>query len=164
MSSGFQKFLTLLCLSQAVLAQEQVVVTNVSQGTDVFPVTFSPSDIAWGQRTTLDPYNLDMFLDYGPIDVFNEDITASKKEREDPYTGWYFRPRVSGATISLLEGEVVVMYVQIEDPAERNIYESFSCSAKYEGKNTSYVGGVVNYNYGALDLSNAAVTQDSMNV
>ena len=66
-------------------------------------------------RTTLDPYNLNMYLDYGPISVFNDDRTIDPNQRET-FNGWYFQPRIDGATISLFEGDYIVMYVQIQNP------------------------------------------------
>jgi hypothetical protein len=53
-----------------------------------------------------------MSLDYGPISIYNDDRTIPKKERKT-FKGWYFSPKIDGATISLYEGELVVMYVQI---------------------------------------------------
>ena len=58
------------------------------------------------------PYNINMYMDYGPIDIFNDDRTIDKDERET-FRGWYFRPKIDGATISLFEGEIIVMYVQV---------------------------------------------------
>ena len=80
-----------------------------------------------------------MYLDYGPIDIFNDDRTIDKKERET-FRGWYFQPKIDGATISLYEGEIIVMYVQVENPIVVGEYESWSCSTKYEMKDTVYVG------------------------
>ena len=72
------------------------------------PITYVPGDFT----TTLDPYNLNMQLDYGPISIYNDDRTISKKERKT-FKGWYFTPKIEGATISLYEGELIVMYIQV---------------------------------------------------
>ncbi len=53
-----------------------------------------------------------MYLDYGPMAIYNDDRTIAASERET-FDGWYFRPRIDGGTISLYEGDVIVMYVQI---------------------------------------------------
>ena len=63
-------------------------------------------------ETTLNPYDINMYLDYGPIAIYNDDRTLPVSERET-FRGWYFQPRIDGATISLFENEEIVMYVQI---------------------------------------------------
>ncbi len=74
------------------------------------PVYFNPG---YGEyKTTLYPYDLNMYLDYGPMAIYNDDRTIAASERET-FDGWYFRPRIDGGTISLYEGDVIVMYVQI---------------------------------------------------
>ena len=117
---------------------------ELNQGTDEFPVMFRPGNE--GYKTTLDPYNINMVLNYGPISIYNDDRTLPEEEREN-FLGWYFQPKIEGATISLFEGEVVVMYVQIQnpDPLYPNEFESWSCSADYQMTNTEYVGQVFNY-------------------
>ena len=86
---------------------------ELSQGTEAFPVAYAPQ--SYGLKTTLDPYNINMYLDYGPISVYNDDRTLEASERET-FQGWYFRPKIDGATISLFKDEIIVMYVQIENP------------------------------------------------
>ena len=53
-----------------------------------------------------------MQLDYGPVDIYNDDRTIPEDER-GTFTGWYFRPMIDGSTISLFKDEIIVMYVQI---------------------------------------------------
>ena len=121
------------------------------------PILFQDPAIDW--TTTLNPYDINMYLDYGPIAIFNDDRTIRENERET-YDGWYFTPKIDGATIALFEGEIVVMYVQIENPYEPNEYESWSCAAPYQAKDTLYVGDIYNYNYGETQLRNDAVARD----
>lgn len=129
----------------------------IEQGSSNLPVYFTPG---YGDfQTTIDPYNLNMYLDYGPIDIYNDDRTIAENERET-FSGWYLRPRIDGGTISLYEGDVIVMYVQIVNPAAKKEYESWSCSTKYQMKDTVYVGNVFNYSYGKTQLSNEAVERD----
>ena len=104
-----------------------------------------------------------MYLDYGPMSVFNDDRTLEVEERET-YRGWYFRPKIDGATISLFKDEIVVMYVQIENPVVAGEYETWSCDTTYEMKDTVYVGQVYNYNYGDMKLNNDAVERDTATV
>ena len=113
--------------------------------------------------TTLDPYNINMYLDYGPIAVYNDDRTLEPDERET-FNGWYFHPKIDGATISLFKDEIIVMYVQIQNPKIEGEFETWSCSTTYEMKDTVYVGEVHNYNYGSTRLNNDAVERDSATV
>ena len=128
------------------------------QGSEAFPVNYMPG--AEPFQTTLDPYGINMKLDYGPISIYNDDRTITEDLRETS-TGWYFMPVIDGATISLYEGEIVVMYVQIQSPFDDNEYESWSCSTTYKQKDSVYVGEVYNYNYGTTKLDNDAVERDS---
>lgn len=66
----------------------------------------------------------------------------------------------------MFEGEVVVMYVQIQnpDPEFANEYESWACSADYQMINTEYVGQVFNYQYGTTLLDNDATERSTYNV
>ena len=83
-----------------------------------------------GFLTTLNPYDINMYLDYGPISIYNDDRTIQEDQRTTSQ-GWFFQPKIDGATISLYEGEHVVMYVQIENPLQPNNYESWSCNTVY---------------------------------
>ena len=104
-----------------------------------------------------------MYMDYGPISIKDDDRTLLQEERET-FRGWYFRPKIDGATISLFKDEIIVMYVQIENPVTPGEYESWSCSTTYEMKDTVYVGQIYNYNYGETKLDNDAVERDTANV
>ena len=133
----------------------------VGQGDSALPIMyFQPTE---DEMTTLNPYDINMYLDYGPIEIFNDDRTIREDERET-FNGWYFTPKIDGATISLFENEIVVMYVQIENPYEPNEYESWSCASPFQAKNTLYVGEIYNYLYGTTLLSNDAVSRDSATV
>jgi len=140
---------------------DQPVYDTARQGSEEFPVIYAPKNDSL--RTTLDPYNINMYLDYGPMSVFNDDRTLEVEERET-YRGWYFRPKIDGATISLFKDEIVVMYVQIENPVVAGEYETWSCDTTYEMKDTVYVGQVYNYNYGDMKLNNDAVERDTATV
>lgn len=140
---------------------DQPVYDTVRQGSDEFPVIYAPKND--NLRTTLDPYNINMYLDYGPMSVYNDDRTLEVEERET-YRGWYFRPKIDGATISLFKDEIVVMYVQIENPVVPGEYETWSCDTTYEMKDTVFVGQVYNYNYGDMKLNNDAVERDTATV
>ena len=145
------------------LNNDSAAVTHpaLSQGTEAFPVAYAPK--GYNLRTTLDPYNINMYLEYGPISVYNDDRTLDVDERET-FQGWYFRPKIDGATISLFNDEIIVMYVQIENPIAPGEFESWSCSTSYEMKDTVYVGQVYNYNYGTERLNNDAMERDSYTV
>ena len=64
------------------------------------------------EETTLNPYSLNMKLDYGPISIYNDDRTIAESARFT-YTGWYFKPILEGYTTSLQKDDQIVMYVQI---------------------------------------------------
>ena len=110
---------------------------TINQGASSLPVDY----VVYAKTpvTTLDPYTLNMYLDYGPVEIYNDDRTIDEADR-GTYSGWYFSPKVDGSTISLFEGELIVMYVQIQNPTTPNEFESWSCSARYEMANTVYVG------------------------
>ena len=134
---------------------------EVNQGDDALPVMFRPGE--YDYQTTLDPYNINMHLNYGPMSIYNDDRTIPEESRQT-FTGWYFQPKIEGATISLFEGESIVMYVQIHDPENEGNYESWSCNTDYQMINTEYVGQIYNYNYGNMKLDNDAVERDVQNV
>mmetsp|Transcript_34811 Transcript_34811/g.45816 ORF Transcript_34811/g.45816 Transcript_34811/m.45816 type:complete len:100 (-) Transcript_34811:527-826(-) len=90
-------------------------------------------------KSTLDPYIVNMSLEYGPILVYDDDRTIDEDDRKT-HDGWYFRPKIDAHTISLFEGDVIVMYVQLRNPKNKKEFESWSCSMTYEMKNGSYVG------------------------
>ena len=141
------------------LFQEEVE-PSLTLGTEAFPVYYQPGSEPYA--TTLDPYAINMRLDYGPISVYNDDRTIPAENRAT-YTGWYFRPSIEGATISLYEGDVIVMYVQIQNPFAAEEFESWSCSTTFQQKKAVYVGEVYNYSYGSFKLDYDAVERDSAN-
>ena len=144
----------LALLPLVALAEQETTI----QGTSYAPVYYRQNTEVF--TTTLDPYNLNMYLDYGHMNIFNDDRSIPENER-GTFTGWYFRPRIDGATISLYEGDVIVMYVQIENPKTPGEFESWSCSTTYQMRSTVYVGQVNNYEYGQTLLTNDAVERDS---
>lgn len=129
----------------------------ISQGTKALPVTFHVDE----ERTTLNPYDINMQFEFGPVKVLNDDRGIELEEERQTFDGWFFKPSIDGATISLYEGDIVVMYVQIADPSDPTQFESWSCSADYQMKDTVYVGQVYNYKYGDVSLSNDAVERES---
>ena len=134
---------------------------SVNQGSNALPIKYEPG---YGDfKTTLDPYNINMYLEYGPISIYNDDRSLSEKERKT-FAGWYFSPMIDGATISLFKGEYVVMYVQIQNPYDEGNYESWSCDTVYRQRDTEYVGHIYNYEYGSTLLDNDAVERDSATV
>lgn len=58
---------------------DKPVYPEIRQGTDEFPVFYAPQDN--NLRTTLDPYNINMYLDYGPMSVYDDDRTIEPEER-----------------------------------------------------------------------------------
>ena len=50
------------------------------QGTDAFPVYHYPGTAEL--RTTFNPYDINMHLNYGPISIYNDDRTIPAEERE----------------------------------------------------------------------------------
>ena len=104
-----------------------------------------------------------MYLEYGPISIYNDDRFIPEDQRETTQ-GWFFQPKIDGSTIALQEGEIVIMYVQIEDPTGPNKYEQWSCRADYQQRNTVYVGQIHNYAYGVDLLTFDTVVRDAANV
>ena len=133
----------------------------VDQTSNNFPVTFREGIEEY--KTTLEPFNINMYLDYGPMSVLNDDRTLSETARET-YRAWYFRPHIDGSTISMYDGEVIVMYISVQNPTDENDYETWSCDSEYHMKNTVYVGHIHNYRHGDMSLSNDAVERDSATV
>ena len=74
------------------------------------PVKYRKTQKSREEQTTIDPYAINMYLEYGQIEIFNDDRTVKASKRE-VYDGWWFQPKIDGATISLYEGDVIVMYV-----------------------------------------------------
>ena len=70
----------------------------VDQTVNNFPVRFREGLSEF--QTTLEPFNIHMYLDYGPINILNDDRTLTETERET-HKGWYFRPHIDGATLSM---------------------------------------------------------------
>ena len=162
----WQSFL-LLSVAALGLTQEELDERADEQGSSYMPVYYIPytSDEREQYRTTLDPYTINMSLEYGRIDIYDDDRSLKESKRKT-YPGWYFRPKIDTHTISLFKGDLVVMYIQVQNPDNEAEFESWSCSTSYnmEPGTTVYVGHVHNYHFGELTLNNDAVERDSQTV
>jgi len=73
-----RRLIATLAAVSSVRGKEQEVAVEpepVTQGTTYMPVYFKQGSEEF--TTTLDPYNLNMYLDYGPIKIYNDDRTLA---------------------------------------------------------------------------------------
>ena len=61
------------------LFRREVVEPSLKLGTEAFPVYYMPGSEPYA--STLDPYAVNMRLDYGPISVYNDDRTIPAENR-----------------------------------------------------------------------------------
>ena len=104
----------LTATAQAALSEDEVESRAENQGSEYITVNYVPYTAAEKKKyqTTLDPFVINMQLEYGRIDVHDDDRTIPESKRQT-YPGWYFRPKIDAHTISLFKGDVIIMYVQI---------------------------------------------------
>ena len=136
-------------------------ITREVQVDNALPVTHVTK--TGGFQTTLNPFDINMYLEYGPISIYNDDRFIQESERTTGQ-GWLFSLKIDGATIALREGEIVILYAQIENPLEPGKYEQFSCRADYEQRDTVYVPQINNYEYKEDLLTFGTVVRDAANV
>ena len=61
----------------------------MEQGSTYMPVKYRKTNKEKKERTTIDPYGLNMYLEYGQIIIYNDDRTIKEKDRES-HDGWFF--------------------------------------------------------------------------
>ena len=117
-----------------------------------------------------DPFNMEMFLTYGPMTLFDVDqlIQAYADNRDMDqayyYDAYWFSLNTRGTDVALRDGEIVLQYMAIENNEVQGFYEQFSCVGKFSEKIGSYDGDVYNYQYSntLLDAQSAISNGDNI--